>query len=188
MRCARDGKPARVAFGIGFRRIQQRNIQELAGSELELRRLFETKRHRALGNFFSITKFRDKLGPLGRRCTHSFLLNLWTSQCNMFLVRCSFSSAGGSMVRSYQRLKHPFVPLFCLQTNRHCSGLLHRPFVSRSLVEASNFFTNERGPVGRTLNVWFGCPSSGRSRSTPRSVHQIEFVRNPASRSTGYHY
>src|SRR5574340_1350320 len=48
MWCARDGKPACIAFGIRFRRVQQRNIHKLSGSELEARWLFETKRHRAL--------------------------------------------------------------------------------------------------------------------------------------------
>ncbi len=50
VRCACDGKPALISFAIGFRRIRQRDIDELSGDERSLGGLLKFESHRALGD------------------------------------------------------------------------------------------------------------------------------------------
>jgi hypothetical protein len=56
-RGAGDREYASVAFKVGFRRINQSQINRLPGLELKSRRSVEVKSHGAFGNLFALRKY-----------------------------------------------------------------------------------------------------------------------------------
>src|SRR5579872_7001015 len=72
------------------------------------------------------------------------------------LIRCSSPNCRGSMVRSYQRLKHPLVPLFCLSAEISCIQLLPRTILEVDRLSKSiSFFRSEPGAVRSAKHLRF---------------------------------
>jgi len=109
-------------------------------------------------------------------------------QFNMLQFNVRFQTAGGSMVHSYQRVKHPLgPPLFADKYGRHSASAQNHPWSRSPVCSRPLFFQERTAAVGKAFKAWFGYPGSARSRVKSQICSSDWILPKPGIPLNGYH-